>query len=315
MICSRDRDARRPRGPAARRASGSESGAGEVLIRVAAAGVNRPDVMQRQGPLPAAARRERLPGLEVAGVIESRRATASADWRVGDARVRAGLRAAATRRTASHRRRSACRSRAAGLGDRRGDPRDLLHRLDQCVRPRPACSAGETALFHGGASGIGTTAIQLAAARGVARLRDGRLRREVPRVRSSSAPSARSTTATEDFVEVVRRADRRSRRRSDPRHRRRAYVARNLAALAMDGRLVLIGFMEGEPTATVDFRRILGRRLTITGSTLRPRAVEEKGRDCRGAAARGLAAARARRGQADDLSDVSARARRPPRIG
>jgi NADPH2:quinone reductase len=57
-----------------------------------------------------------------------------------------------------------------------------------------------------------------------------------------------------------------------------SYVARNLAALAMDGRLVQIGFMDGEPTAQVDFRRVLGRRLTITGSTLRPRSVEDKGR-------------------------------------
>jgi NADPH:quinone reductase-like Zn-dependent oxidoreductase len=56
-----------------------------------------------------------------------------------------------------------------------------------------------------------------------------------------------------------------------------SYVDRNLAALAMDGRLVVIGFMEGKPTATVDLRRILGRRLTITGSALRPRTVEEKG--------------------------------------
>jgi NADPH2:quinone reductase len=55
-----------------------------------------------------------------------------------------------------------------------------------------------------------------------------------------------------------------------------SYVARNLAALAVDGRLVQIGLMEGEAVAAVDFRRILGRRLTITGSTLRPRTIEEK---------------------------------------
>jgi len=56
-----------------------------------------------------------------------------------------------------------------------------------------------------------------------------------------------------------------------------SYVDRNLAALAMDGRLVVIGFMEGKPSATVDLRKILGRRLTMTGSTLRPRPVDEKG--------------------------------------
>jgi NADPH:quinone reductase-like Zn-dependent oxidoreductase len=56
-----------------------------------------------------------------------------------------------------------------------------------------------------------------------------------------------------------------------------SYVARNLSALAMDGRLVQIGLMEGEATAAIDFRRVLGRRLTLTGSTLRPRSVVEKG--------------------------------------
>ncbi len=92
-----------------------------------------------------------------------------------------------------------------------------------------------------------------------------------------------------------------------------AYVPRNLAALAMDGRLVQIGLMSGDSTATIDFRRVLGRRLTITGSTLRPRSVEEKGRHRRRAAARGVAAARARCGAPVVHHDVPAGQTRRPR--
>ena len=79
-----------------------------------------------------------------------------------------------------------------------------------------------------------------------------------------------------------------------------SYVARNLAALAMDGRLVQIGLMDGDATASIDFRRVLGRRLTITGSTLRPRSVAEKGAIAAALTARGVAAAREGRGGAGD---------------
>jgi putative PIG3 family NAD(P)H quinone oxidoreductase len=144
------------------------------------------------------------------------------------------------------------------------------------VFERGGLRSGETALFHGGSSGIGTTAIQLAAARGVRVLATAG---SDDKCRACEALGAERAInyRTEDFVAVVR----------DLTNGRGAdlildivggsYTNRNLAALGMDGRLVVIGFMEGEPMAAIDLRRVLGRRLTITGSALRPRSVQEKG--------------------------------------
>ena len=143
------------------------------------------------------------------------------------------------------------------------------------VFDRGRLRAGETALFHGGSSGIGTTAIQLAAARGArvfATAGSDKKCRACEQLGAERGINYR----TEDFVNVIKQVtdglgvdlildivggD---------------YIARDLVALAVEGRLVVIGFMGGD-TATLDFRRILGRRLTITGSTLRPRTPAEKG--------------------------------------
>jgi putative PIG3 family NAD(P)H quinone oxidoreductase len=143
------------------------------------------------------------------------------------------------------------------------------------VFERGRLETGETALFHGGSSGIGTTAIQLAVARGA-----------IVFVTAGSDEKCRACHAlgaahainyrTHDFVDVVREVT--GGRGVDLilDIMGGSYVPRNLAALATDGRLVQIGLLESEST-TIDLRRILGRRLTITGSTLRPRPVEEKG--------------------------------------
>ena len=144
------------------------------------------------------------------------------------------------------------------------------------VFDRGRLRAGETALFHGGASGIGTTAIQLAAARGVTVLATAGSDEKCRACEDLGAKQAINYRSA-DFVEAVLEL-------TDGKGVDLildmvggSYVGRNLKALATDGRLVLIGFMSGESTAPVDFRRILARRLTITGSTLRPRTVEEKG--------------------------------------
>ena len=136
--------------------------------------------------------------------------------------------------------------------------------------------AGETALFHGGSSGIGTTAIQLAAARGVRVFATAGSDEKCLACESLGAERA-INYRREDFVAVVR--DRTDGRGVDLILDMvgGSYVNRNLSALAVGGRLCVIGFMEGEPTANVDFRRVLGRRLTIYGSVLRPRSVTEKG--------------------------------------
>ncbi len=250
------------------------AGPGEVLIRVVAAGVNRPDVMQRQGAYPPPAGASDIPGLEVAGVVEAA-GDGVRSWRRGDrvcALVAGGGYA------------TMCVAPAAQCLPIPG-PLDFVmaaaipetfFTVWSNVFDRGRLRAGETALFHGGSSGIGTTAIQLAAARG-ARVFATAGSDEKCRACESLGAGRAINYRTEDFVAVVR--DVTSGRGVDLILDivGGSYVSRNLSALALDGRLVVIGFMEGEPTATIDLRRIIGRRLTVTGSALRPRSVEEKG--------------------------------------
>jgi putative PIG3 family NAD(P)H quinone oxidoreductase len=249
-------------------------GRGEVLIRVAAAGVNRPDVMQRRGAYPPPPGASDLPGLEVAGEVAAV-GDGAGEWKVGD-RVCALV---------------------AGGGY-----------ATQCVAPAPQClpvpasldwvsaaaipetfftvwtnvfdrgrlKAGEDALFHGGSSGIGTTAIQLARARG-SRVFVTAGSDEKCRACEQLGAAHAINYKTRDFVEAIKELT--GKRGVDVILDiiGGSYVARNLSALATDGRLVQIGVQSGETTVSVDLWRILSRRLTLTGSTLRSRSVEEKG--------------------------------------
>ncbi len=248
-------------------------GRGEVLILVAAAGVNRPDVLQRRGMYPPPPGASDLPGLEVAGFVDAL-GEGVTEWRVGDrvcALVSGGGYATLCVAPALQ-----CLPVPAGLDlVKAAAIPETFFTVWTNVFDRGRLRAGETALFHGGSSGIGTTAIQLAAARGarvLATAGSDEKCRACERLGAERAINYR----TEDFVDVIK-------------HLTSArgvdlildivggdYIARDLAALAIEGRLVVIGFMGGD-TATIDFRRVLGRRLTITGSTLRPRSVEEKG--------------------------------------
>jgi putative PIG3 family NAD(P)H quinone oxidoreductase len=247
--------------------------AGEVLIRVAAAGVNRPDVLQRRGAYPPPPGASDIPGLEVAGTIEAVGSEVR-DWRVGDqvcALVSGGGYATMCVVPAPQ-----CLPVPAKLDvvSSAAIP-ETFFTVWTNVFERGRLETGETALFHGGSSGIGTTAIQLAVARGA-----------IVFVTAGSDEKCRACQAlgaahainyhTHDFVDVVREVT--GGRGVDLilDIMGGSYVPRNLAALATDGRLVQIGLLESEST-TIDLRRILGRRLTITGSTLRPRPVEEKG--------------------------------------
>ena len=248
--------------------------AGEVLIRVAAAGVNRPDVMQRQGHYPPPPGASDIPGLEVAGTIESV-GEGAGNWRVGDAVC--ALVAGGGYATKCVAPAVQCLPVPASLDfvSAAAIP-ETFFTVWTNVFERAGLKAGESALVHGGASGIGSTAIQLAAARG-ARVFATAGSTEKCRACEGLGAERAINYRSEDFVDVVREL-------TDGRGVDvvldivgGSYVNRDLAALAMDGRVAVIGFMEGEPTATVDLRRILGRRLTITGSALRPRSVKEKG--------------------------------------
>jgi putative PIG3 family NAD(P)H quinone oxidoreductase len=246
---------------------------GEVLIRVAAAGVNRPDVLQRKGAYPPPPGASDLPGLEVAGTIAALGDGVN-DWRVGD-RVCALLSGGGYA--------TLCTAPAVqclpipGAMDfvTAAAVPETFFTVWTNVFDRGRLKAGETALVHGGSSGIGTTAIQLAAARG-ARVFATAGSDEKCRACEQLGAERAINYKTEDFVAVIK----------DVTKGRGVdlildivggdYIARDLVALAVEGRLVVIGFMGGD-TATLDFRRILGRRLTITGSTLRPRSAAEKG--------------------------------------
>ena len=248
-------------------------GPGEVLIRVAAAGVNRPDVLQRRGAYPPPPGASDIPGLEVAGTVTTVGAGVEG-WRTGDAvcaLVSGGgyatmcvapapqcLRVPATLDLVA----------AAAIPE-------TFFTVWTNVFDRGRLQAGETALFHGGTSGIGTTAIQLATVRGATVFATAG---SDEKVRACEALGARRAInyRTQDFVNVIREMTGGAGVDLILDIMGGSYLNRNLAALAVDGRLVQIGLMGGE-SASVDLRRVLGRRLTITGSTLRPRPVAEKG--------------------------------------
>jgi NADPH2:quinone reductase len=246
---------------------------GEILIKVAAAGINRPDVMQRRGRYPPPPGASEIPGLEVAGTVAAL-GDGVEGWHIGDrvcALVAGGGYATVCVAPAPQ-----CLPVPRGLDlvTAAAIP-ETFFTVWTNVFERGRLRAGETALFHGGTSGIGTTAIQLASARG-ARVLATAGSDEKCRACEALGAERGINYRTEDFVRVVHD-------RTDGHGVHLIldivggdYVARNLSALAIDGRLVQIGLMEGE-SAPLDFRRILSRRLTVTGSTLRPRSVQEKG--------------------------------------
>jgi NADPH2:quinone reductase len=247
--------------------------AGEVLIAVAAAGVNRPDVMQRRGQYAPPPGASDIPGLEVAGTVEAVGAGVT-DWRAGDrvcALVAGGGYAAFCVAPAAQ-----CLPVPAGMSfTSAAAVPETFFTVWANVFDLGRLAAGEILLVHGGSSGIGTTAIQLARAFGA-------------RV-FTTAGSAEKCAACErlgaevainyreaDFVSVVH--DRTGGRGVDVVLDMVGgdYVARNLQALAVGGRLVQIAVLGGAK-AQVNMLPILQRRLTVTGSTLRPRSVAEKG--------------------------------------
>jgi NADPH2:quinone reductase len=248
-------------------------GAGEVLIRVKAAGVNRPDVLQRRGAYPPPPGASDLPGLEVSGIVE-RAGDGVTQWRAGD-RVCALLAGGGYAELCVAPAVQCLPVPAAMDFINAAAVPETFFTVWTNVFDRGRLKAGETALFHGGSSGIGTTAIQLAVARG-ARVFATAGSDDKCRACEQLGAERGINYKTEDFVAVIK----------DVTKGRGVdlvldivggdYIARDLVALAVEGRLVVIGFMGGD-TATLDFRRILGRRLTITGSTLRPRSPAEKG--------------------------------------
>jgi NADPH2:quinone reductase len=247
-------------------------GPGEVLIRVHAAGVNRADVTQRIGKYPPPRGASDIPGLEVAGEVVAQ-GRGAARWRAG-ARVCALV-------------------VAGGYAEYCAAPEvqclpvpktfdfvqgaalpEALFTVWESLFDRGRLKPGETALIHGGASGVGTLAIQVAAVAGARVFATAGTREKCRTCEKLGAVQA-INYREQDFVAVV----------AELTEGRGVdlildivggdYVGRNLTALALDGRLIQIGFQEGS-NRKVDLRPIMTKRLTMTGSTLRPRSIATK---------------------------------------
>jgi NADPH2:quinone reductase len=247
-------------------------GPDEVLIRVAAAGVNRPDVMQRMGQYPPPRGASDIPGLEVAGTIDEVGAGVTT-FAPGDricALVSGGGYAEWCAAPAGQ-----CLPvpegsdfiSAAALPE-------TTFTVWSNVFDRGRLASGETILIHGGSSGIGTTAIQLARARGARVLATAGTAEKCAACERLGAERAINYREA-DFVTAIKEAT--GGRGVDVVLDMVGgeYLQRNIDVLAMDGRLVQIGMLGGT-RSSIDTLPVLQRRLTITGSTLRPRPVEEK---------------------------------------
>ena len=250
------------------------AGAGEVLVRVEAAGVNRPDVLQRRGRYPVPPGASDIPGLEVAGSIAAI-GHGVEGWRVGDrvcALVAGGGYATLCVAPAPQ-----CLPIPSGLDVvSAGALPETFFTVWTNVFDRGQLRAGETALFHGGSSGIGTTAIQLAVARG-ARVFATAGSEEKCRACEALGAERAINYKRDDFVEAIQTLTNGRGVDLILDMVGGEYLARNISSLAPGGRLVEIGFMGGAGPATLDLGEVMRRKLTITGSTLRPRSVEEKG--------------------------------------
>jgi len=249
-------------------------GPGEVLIKVVAAGVNRPDIMQRQGRYTPPPGVTDVPGLEVAGTIEACGEGVTA-WARGDrvcALVAGGGYAAFCAAPAPQ-----CLPIPSGLDFTQAAALpEVLFTVWTNVFERGRLQPGESILVHGGSSGIGTAAIQLARARGA-------------RVFATAGTDEKCTACValgaehcvnyreQDFVDVIKELT--GGRGVDVVLDMVGgdYMQRNIDLLATEGRLVQIAQLGGYKS-TISTIPLLQRRLTITGSTLRPRTVAEKGR-------------------------------------
>lgn len=249
-------------------------GPGEVLIRVAAAGVNRPDLLQRAGHYPPPPDASPVLGLEVAGEIAAL-GDGAAPWRVGDrvcALVNGGGYAELCVAPAVQ-----CLPWPQGYDAVRAAALPETHfTVWANLFGHGRLAAGESALIHGGASGIGTTAIMLAAAFGARVFATAGTEAKCAACVELGAAAA-INYRTADFVAEIKRhtADRGVDLVLDMVAG--TYLSRNIACLAQDGRLVVIAVQGGTRDPEFDILPVMRRRLTVTGSTMRPRSRAEKG--------------------------------------
>src|ERR1700737_3115532 len=246
---------------------------GEVRVRVAAAGVNRPDVMQRQGRYPPPAGASDLPGLEIAGEIVALGPKVSG-LSIGDkvAALLAGGGYAEYAIAAA----PLCLPVPDGISlvEAAAIP-ETFFTVWTNLFDRGHCKAGDTVLIHGGTSGIGTTAIQLAHAWGARVYATAGSPDKVKACERLGATRG-IDYKTEDFVEVIKKETGGKGVDIVLDIVAGSYVGRNIDCAALEGRIVVISLLSGA-RAEINVGKILMQRLTLTGSTLGSRTVEQKG--------------------------------------
>lgn len=245
---------------------------GEVLIKVAAAGVNRPDVLQRQGGYPPPPGAPLTPGLEVAGVVVARGAAAKR-YRDGDAVSALVPGGGYAEYCVAAEDNALPVPKGISLIEAGGIP-ETFFTVWTNVFDRAGLKPGETLLVHGGSSGIGTSAIMMAHQLGS---RVFATAGSVDKCRACEALGAERgiNYRDEDFVEIVKAMTGGKGANVILDMVGGDYVGRNLAAAALHGRIVNIAFLKGSKVE-VDLLPVMLKRLTLTGSTLRPRSVAEK---------------------------------------
>ncbi|MEK7688341.1 MAG: NAD(P)H-quinone oxidoreductase [Pseudomonadota bacterium] len=250
--------------------------AGEILIKVATTGINRPDIAQRQGTYAPPPDASDLPGLEAAGTVAAVAADVT-DWKVGDtvcALTPGGSYAEYCTVPAPQ-----CLPVPKGFGMlQAGALPENYFTVWHNLFERGLLTSGESVLIHGGASGIGTTAIQLAKAFGATVYTTVRTPEKAAAVKALGADHAilykdndwaaevKKLSGGVDVVLDMVAGD---------------YLPKNLMLLKQDGRCVIIAVQLG-PVATISAGIIMVNRLTVTGSTMRPQSIANKGRMARG---------------------------------
>jgi len=248
-------------------------GAGEILVRVAAAGVNRPDVVQRMGLYPPPKGATDIPGLEIAGDVVALGAGVTR-WKIGDRVCALVIGGGYAEYCLAHESHALPVPQGYSMTEAAAIP-ETFFTVWHNVFERGALKSGETLLVHGGSSGIGTTAIQLAKQFGARVIVTAGSEGKCEACRRLGADVA-INYKTQDFVAETKAAT--GGKGSDVILDMVGgdYIERNYEAAAVEGRIVQIAF-QGSPKATVDFRRLMLKRLHHTGSTLRARSVEDKG--------------------------------------
>jgi NADPH2:quinone reductase len=248
-------------------------GTGEILIKVEAAGVNRPDVAQRKGHYPPPAGATDIPGLEIAGEVVALGAGVSR-WKLGDKVCALVIGGGYAEYCAAHESHALPIPAGISMTDAAAIP-ETFFTVWHNVFERGALKSGETLLVHGGSSGIGTTAIQLAKQFGARVIVTAGSDDKCNACRKLGADVA-INYKTQDFVAETKSATGGKGADVILDMVGGDYIERNYEAAAVEGRIVQIAF-QGSPKSTVDFRRIMLKRLHHTGSTLRSRSVEDKG--------------------------------------